>query len=369
MITQLMPRQKWVDISKAFGIFLVFYGHLLEVIVNEYSVAFEQYKFIYSFHMPLFFFMSGFFGKQSINTFQRIKSLTIHRLIPVLFFSLLCVPGFIFLLLKGVLSGKQFVGLLFQYFYGFPAFNIVTWFLVCLFTSEVLSLGFFKLVEKKYQLVGSIIVLSAGLFLCNYFYSTKVPNNFWYINEAIVALGFYLLGYIAFPYLSKINESKIKYPLAFILTGISFTILILSFNLNSPSIKGFHVAMISSIHGEIVPFIITAFAGITFMISLSMLLPSKRELEYFGQNTLILLGLNGIFLTFINNKIFSIFPVHSNSWLSITIHCCILTIISLLICVPIIKILKKWVPQLVGNPIKVGPLLPQLDSNPFTKDK
>jgi fucose 4-O-acetylase-like acetyltransferase len=59
-------RFDWVDYSKAFGIVLVVYGHVARGLVNsDIMVASQIYKYvdsvIYTFHMPLFFFLPGLF--------------------------------------------------------------------------------------------------------------------------------------------------------------------------------------------------------------------------------------------------------------------------------------------------------------------
>ncbi len=46
-----MKRIEWVDIARGIGIILVILGH-----IGIGKVG----KFIYSFHIPLFFFLSGF---------------------------------------------------------------------------------------------------------------------------------------------------------------------------------------------------------------------------------------------------------------------------------------------------------------------
>ncbi|MCD4694754.1 MAG: acyltransferase family protein, partial [Bacteroidales bacterium] len=45
-------RFEWIDIAKGIGILLVVYGHCQPPPLIE--------KFVYAFHMPLFFFISGF---------------------------------------------------------------------------------------------------------------------------------------------------------------------------------------------------------------------------------------------------------------------------------------------------------------------
>ena len=58
---------KWVDVAKGIAIILVVYGNVLDglfnagVTVPRYHL---QHDFIYSFHMPLFFVLSGLFAKR-----------------------------------------------------------------------------------------------------------------------------------------------------------------------------------------------------------------------------------------------------------------------------------------------------------------
>jgi fucose 4-O-acetylase-like acetyltransferase len=63
----------WVDYAKGVGIVLVVYGHVLREIrpakglFAEYANFFElSDKFVYSFHMPLFFILSGYFFMSSL---------------------------------------------------------------------------------------------------------------------------------------------------------------------------------------------------------------------------------------------------------------------------------------------------------------
>lgn len=57
-------RLDWVDLSKAIGIILVVYGHVARGL-DSAGMTFALFKsvdsIIYSFHMPLFFVLSGFF--------------------------------------------------------------------------------------------------------------------------------------------------------------------------------------------------------------------------------------------------------------------------------------------------------------------
>ncbi len=54
-------RIEYLDLVKLFTIYLVILGHVIAMMVNGYSVGGRLYAFIYSFHMPLFMLLSGFF--------------------------------------------------------------------------------------------------------------------------------------------------------------------------------------------------------------------------------------------------------------------------------------------------------------------
>ena len=57
---------KW-DLIKAFAIFLVILGHCIQIMDPSWQQNLVQ-RFIYSFHMPLFMFISGYFVASSKNT-------------------------------------------------------------------------------------------------------------------------------------------------------------------------------------------------------------------------------------------------------------------------------------------------------------
>lgn len=48
-------RLAWVDITRAFAMFAIYLGHLEEP-------AGRLWPFVYTFHVPLFFMLSGFFA-------------------------------------------------------------------------------------------------------------------------------------------------------------------------------------------------------------------------------------------------------------------------------------------------------------------
>lgn len=88
-------RIKWVDAAKGMAILLVVYGHALEgthsnVQFNNLAYGY-QHSLIYSFHMPLFFLLSGYFINSWLHrpTGIAIKQKVISLLVPYVVWSIL----------------------------------------------------------------------------------------------------------------------------------------------------------------------------------------------------------------------------------------------------------------------------------------
>jgi len=69
-------RTNWIDVSKGIGILLVYYGHMLERFADLHlESSFSQWVYLYSFHMPAFFILSGYAHTKIIsNRFTFIKN-------------------------------------------------------------------------------------------------------------------------------------------------------------------------------------------------------------------------------------------------------------------------------------------------------
>ena len=84
--TKFIARVGWVDTAKGIGIVLVVFGHVLRGLVTSHLTEWTQAlhymdAWIYAFHMPLFFFLSGLLlsraASQSVLTFTWNKVRTI----------------------------------------------------------------------------------------------------------------------------------------------------------------------------------------------------------------------------------------------------------------------------------------------------
>lgn len=80
--TELVPKERnyWLDNTKFFLIFLVVIGHFLEELISNKTIK-EVFIFIYTFHIPLFIFITGFFSKNVEKSEKRITSYLIMYVI------------------------------------------------------------------------------------------------------------------------------------------------------------------------------------------------------------------------------------------------------------------------------------------------
>ena len=90
-----MAKQRivYLDLVKLFTIYLVILGHVIAMMVNGYSVGEKLYSFIYSFHMPLFMLLSGYFvSSRSLEMpfLVLLKTKAQQLLLPVVTCTVIC---------------------------------------------------------------------------------------------------------------------------------------------------------------------------------------------------------------------------------------------------------------------------------------
>ena len=131
MKTGKKDRINWIDFAKGIGIFLVVLGHTNRGIHAANLMDTPQFqtvdKWIYSFHMPLFFFLSGIFA-------ERLQKLNIG---DFLFnrFSVLIAPYVIWATIQLVLQAS-----LSRYTNSVVELDSFQWFFVYSFFSILVSL-------------------------------------------------------------------------------------------------------------------------------------------------------------------------------------------------------------------------------------
>ena len=362
--------------AKDYGIFLVYYGHFVEKIAGfqgfaTETAAYQQYKCIYAFHMPLFFILSGFVYKhkeQPVGTFLYQKVLT--RIVPAIFFNFLAI-GIYFLdhLIRGnngFAERYSVPAILGDVLIGYPFGNFLTWFLFCLFTVELLNYLVYPFIHnnlwKSFGL--AMVTLVVGYYLgLHPSINDNLPLrglNTWYLNESLIGLSCYQFGFI-------LKQSGIvawfeTSPYKYVGLGVTLATTAAFFNLNQGPFtdpRGM-VALALTSYGNLFLFSITAITGSLFVIFLALSLPSSPWMTFIGKNTLILLGMNFFYMDVAKPMIGRLDLAIFDSWLTVTLFGLGLTIVSFMVNVPIIQLINRFLPQLMGKPKASGPLLPAL---------
>ena len=206
-------RIDWVDVAKGLGMFLVFYGHLVQEFISpNVPVAVEQMRWIYSFHMPFFFFLVGVVYKDRDIPFEQfLKRQVLTRLVPAWVFNV--VAMFLWIATEHAAGTEgwmhqygwdalpRYCGLrLFSVFVlGRPAFNVLTWFLICLFSAELIHFALHRYLRSTIVLIFSIVCL-AGLAVAMDLFSETIIDvlgerrNWWLATSSVTALVFYQIG-------------------------------------------------------------------------------------------------------------------------------------------------------------------------------
>ena len=197
-----MSKNLLIDFYKGVGIFLVVFGHSIQFSDPFYTNNF-WYNIIYKFHMPLFFFISGFNSKWIIDfkgVVYSLKSRINRVLYPFLVWTI------IFYFIIKIFRCQELRTLL--------EFNFaIYWFLPVLFSIWFLFMVFSYLLKNRHFLYLFFFVL---LFFCSFIY-----GGFW-----INSIGYYLVFFVSGFYLKRWVDFEISvfhfFLLVLIFSGIIF---------------------------------------------------------------------------------------------------------------------------------------------------
>ena len=363
-------RLTWIDVAKAYGILLVVYGHVVERLADvQYHAAFLQFKFIYAFHIPLFFLLAGYVHRdhgEDTRTF--LKSRAAARLVPALVFNLLSLG--IFLAVYPPASKtelKQVVSSVLRFARGYPSYNWLMWFMICLFTVEIIHFFMGKHATTALRLValaiGSYLIGWVLLWQSTFISSaTGIAENFWFINEALVAYPFFLVGILA-KRLRIFDRPSLAGRLPIFISLVLLGVTCATFLLNTGpfTYRKAVVVMAESSHGNLWLFPITALAGALMITILARITPPARWLLFIGVNTIPLMGLAAIFHDYINLPLAQWLSgfIPDTQW-AVMLAGILVTAVTVAICAPAMYLLSRYLPQLMGRPKVNGPLLKNL---------
>ena len=216
-------RKDWIDIVKFWGMLAVVWGHTL----SSGNVR----HYLYSFHVPLFFFVIGLYfsvPKQSFGQFTAKKAKAL--LIP--FFSFAIISILIFFVLGNLaataldenISGNSLIADLMEMLTGRCRANRPLWFLPSMFCCYILCflitriLGNRNIFFKRIAALGIAVISLVLCFLNEEIY--HIDALFFKVDVAVFMLAFVAVAYLLKPLFSKGLTPALGVLLAMLLLAV-----------------------------------------------------------------------------------------------------------------------------------------------------
>lgn len=279
-------RKHYIDTAKAIGIVAVIAGHAP-------GVHPALVRFIYSFHMPLFFFLSGYLvrrDKLTLSVGNHLRLQCRNLALPYLIFFGI---SFCYWIAAGTVMSAPAVAWqatnplmdLLMANKTSLAVNIVLWFFPCLIVCTV----FYHLLRKSLSTITTtsvaVLVGIIGLLLEDHL-PFRLP---WAVDTAVFGLLFYALGV----QMREDGDAGLAYTSAVFEPGLIPLYLALTWvachlngrvDLNSLSFGRYKVLYIP-----------TALTGIAATLALARKIKASRFALWLSQNTLIIFPLHTLF--------------------------------------------------------------------------
>ena len=300
----MLRRIEYIDSAKGVLIIFTIIGHI-------FLGTFLQ-TFIYSFHMPAFFIISGLLFNFSHSLQKSFKKFIVSRiytiLVPYIFFEFLgymiqCLRHGFYENITGFIYNTIMLNL----------HNSVDWFLIALFIAEILF--FFLYRTKKLLFVIAILCFSLS-------YIIGEKHILW-ITSAFIMIS---IGYLGKEIFNRYNRLSI-------FLSLIITIIVSFLNVR--------VDINNGIIGNPILFFIGSLTGTYFILNISHNTIFKK-ISYFGKNSLIVMGTHQLLILILWG-----FVYHFDMPKTILSICFAVFIICIEI--PIIKFCNYAIPSLVGG--------------------
>ena len=337
-------RIELIDIAKAITIILVILGH------TTGNLETPMYRrLLYSFHMPLFFFLAGMsIRPRALKSFGEwrdfIRKNALALVVPYLIFAFIYAPFFFDNVPKFLYGSWQALGK--------TGTLTSLWYLTSFFVARIYCQILVNLVcrihtEKTADILG---ILAVPMFAVGFLLPKLEGGYPWCLDVSFVAAGFILLGIALRNRILILAQAKGWVLCA--VTAAAAAALICGTILRGDALE--LSLMCANAYGNIFWFLLNSVSGSLLVLGVSMLVfRLSREGErpfstfaitYTGQHMM------GVFLLHKNMQLDLIIPwIHT--WLSgpQLLVACIATCISFVASMLLCAVIEKYVPQLLGQ--------------------
>lgn len=340
-MTKKKARIEIIDIAKAITIFQVIVGHTTG---NLEAPLFR--RVLYSFHMPLFFFLAGLSIKPKVlNTGKDWLSFIRKNILALVF------PYFIWGLIFGNFSFENILKLFYGSWQKIAETGTLTslWYLPCLFTARIYVQIIFNLLKDSKNkelmyLIVAVACLAAGFMM------PAIETGYPFCCDvAFVAAAFILFGVITRKQIIIFSQQKMS------ILCIAFLASLIIFCLGTVA-RGdalYLSLMCKSDYGNVFWFLLNSFSGTLVVIIISMIVSqlSRESSRPFSTFLITYIGTRTMGIFLLHKNILQqlivpvIKPLISNEFLMALVSSVIVMPIVLLLCF----VIQRYIPQLLGQ--------------------
>lgn len=298
-----MNRIAWIDWAKALLI--------ISMVIGHYSAPDMLKQYIYAFHMPAFFIISGYLYKP-----KSLYKVFISFLVPLTLFGLI---NFCWAYLRMITKGED--GIPINHFWEIPTMFPGYWFIQTLFICRMLSGDLLGKVSKYVFLGGATI--SSMVILTEEWNLIKV--NYLWVRHIISCYPFFAFGYLLKLFNYNIKRNSYFYILALaIYVGMTYFIGRCDVGEQIFNYSYFLYAIVAVISSVL-------------FFHLCSKCPKNKIIEYLSEGTLIVLGVHRI-----PAAMYGIMHGHPLSWI-------VSMLITVTISIVLIKIICRRYPLIMGK--------------------
>ncbi len=368
-------RLDYLDMTKGLGMILVLIGHLQGDSIFTFSPYIQPLcVFIFSFHMPMFFIVSGILLAIKNDEVKPLKEVAKSRfrgiMIPYLWFSLFYLIVVVVALIKGEIAVQT---LYLNIWYVISGYGMnVLWFLPALYLGELLFIFLRRRIRDHIPFTTVVVLSNAIVYFLSYFVGiAKYPTPFaermhdliTVILRPILVCGFISIGYYTHKLLRKgsqigdffnkpeLNEKgkvSFKYRAAYIVLGLMlFGVCFGLFRVNNG------IDFRSLAFRNVFFFFVCALSGSFGMISLCKGLPRIPLFCYWGIGSLIFMATHNsqTVLTFSLKTAMYVnqYLTRARGYICYAIVIVIITAYSTFM----IWLIRRFFPFIIGKPFKL----------------
>lgn len=360
-------RLGYVDVLRGIAIALVVLGHCAPPYLDT---------FIFTFHVPLFFFISGMlfsYRERQAPFFTFLKKRALRLLVPYFCFELL--NFLISYALSFVYSGfsvtlpDNFIAIFTGFSSQSASYSGVAgrvWFFPCMFFAEIAFYFIYAAVEfflknlkgkEFYPFVrfAAYLFVACALYLFSFWENNYTPQWWLYTDVAIMGAVFLALGCAFSNCVKRLAESEFCVKFAVLVLScagwISFSYL--NYFVFSDYVDVF---MSGDTYGKYKSFIFAALCGIMFAVSVSSIIyksPSRpvKFLTWLGNNSACIFPAHLYPLYVIGTVVFSpLYPLFGSWWAYVAPWIEFVLIMALT--VPLVVFINKFAPFMLGRGYK-----------------